>query len=173
MVGETVSGIAEIQRGLEGCRAANVEMDRPFHLALLAEAYLCGAKPNEALSALDEAFAMVRDSRAFFYEAELYRLRGNALRQAGDEFLQAADTSLQHALEVARRYGTHPLELRAAVSLARLWREQGKHREARELLSDVSAKFTGASSTPDLVEAHAILKELGAGARTLRADSSL
>ena len=98
MQGDAGEGIAEIQRGLEGCRAANVEMDRPFHLALLAEAYLRGAQPNEAVSALDEAFAMVRDSRAFFYEAELYRLRGNALRQAGDEFLRAADTCFQRAL---------------------------------------------------------------------------
>ena len=162
MQGETADGIAEIQRGLEGCRAARVEMDRPFYLALLAEAHIRGGQPNEAESTLDEAFAMVRNSRTFFYEAELYRLRGNVLMQAGAESLQDVNTCFQQALEAARRYGTLSLELRAAVSLARLWRDQGKHREARDLLIEVYGRFTEGLSTTDLSEAHAILQEIGA-----------
>ena len=79
MQGETVQGIAEITHGLEGCRAACVEMDRPFHLAILAEAYVRGGQLNAAGSALDEAFALVRNSREFFYEAELHRLRADVL----------------------------------------------------------------------------------------------
>jgi predicted ATPase len=162
MLGETADGIAELQRGLEGCRAARVEMDRPFYLALLAEAYIRGGQPNEAESTLDEAFTMVRDSRTFFYEAELYRLRGNVLMQAGAESIQQVNTCLQQALEAARRYETLSLELRAAVSLARLWRDQGKHREARDLLVEVYGRFTEGLSTTDLTEAHAILQEIRA-----------
>jgi DNA-binding winged helix-turn-helix (wHTH) protein/predicted ATPase len=162
MQGETANGIAEIQRGLEGCRAARVEMDRPFYLALLAEAHIRARQPNEAESTLDEAFAMVRNSRTFFYEAELYRLRANVLMQAGAESLQDVNACLQQALEAARRYATLSLELRAAVSLARLWRDQGKHREARDLLIEVHGRFTEGFSTGDLAEAHAILQEMGA-----------
>jgi tetratricopeptide (TPR) repeat protein/type II secretory pathway predicted ATPase ExeA len=157
MQGETEDGIAEIKRGLEGCRAARVEMDRPFYLALLAEAYVRGGQPNEAVSALDEAFAMVRNSRTFFYEAELYRLRGNVLKEVGAESLQDVDTCLQQALEVARRYATRSLELRAAVSLARFWRDRGKGRQARELLAGVYNGFT--DGTADLHEAKAILED--------------
>jgi tetratricopeptide (TPR) repeat protein len=162
MQGETGDGIAEIQRGLVGCRATRVEMDRPFYLALLAEAHIRDGQPNEAESTLDEAFAMVHNSRTFFYEAELYRLRGNVLMQAGAESLQDVNTCLQQALEAARRYGTLSLELRAAVSLARLWRNQGKHREARDLLSEVYGRFTEGLSTTELSEARAILQEMGA-----------
>jgi adenylate cyclase len=168
MQGENGEGIAEIKRGLEGCRATGVEMDRPFYLALLAEAYIRGGQPHEAVSVLDEAFAMLRNPRTFFYEAELYRLRGNALREAGAGSLQDVDTCFQHSLEAARRYATLSLELRAAVSLARLWRDQGKHREARDLLIEVSARFTEGLSTADLVEAHAILQEMGAEQRGTR-----
>lgn len=159
--GGTQDGIAEIKRGLEGCRAAFVEMDRPFHLALLAEAYVCGGQPNNAVAALDEAFAMVRDSRTFFYEAELYRLRGNVLKEVGAAgSLHEVDTCFQEALEVARRYATRSLELRAAASLARFWRDCGKGGEARALLARVYSEFTEGYETADLVEAREMLENL-------------
>ena len=82
--------------------------------------------------------------------------------QAGAESLQDVNTCLQQALEAARRYGTLSLELRAAVSLARLWRDQGKHREARDLLNEVYGRFTEGLSTTELSEARAILQEMGA-----------
>jgi adenylate cyclase len=156
----TADGIADIQRGLEGCRAVGVEMDRPFHLALLAEAYVRAGKPNNAVAALDEAFAIVRDSRAFFYEAELYRLRGNVLKNLGAESLDFVDTCFQTALEIARRYVTRSLELRAAVSLARFWQDCGKGRPARELLAGVYNGFTEGYETADLAEARGMLANL-------------
>jgi predicted ATPase len=137
-------------------------MDRPFYLGLLAEAYIRNEQPDEAMSVLSDAFAMVRHPRTFFYEAELYRLRGNALRKAGGAPLQDAEACFQQALEAARRYATPALELRAAVSLARLWRDRGKHGQGRELLIDVSAKFTEGMTTGDLVEARAIIREMEA-----------
>lgn len=159
MQGQTEEGIVEINRGLEGCRAAQVEMDRPFYLALLAEAYVRGGQLNEAAFALDEAFAMVRNSRTFFYEAELYRLWGNVLMKSGAGLPQAVDTCFQQALKLARRYATGSLELRAAVSLAHFWRDQGMHREARDLLVEVYGRFTEGFGTADLVEANAVLQQ--------------
>jgi tetratricopeptide (TPR) repeat protein len=161
ILGETGDGIAEIKRGLEGSHAAGVEMDRPFHLALLAEAYIRGGQPDEALSILSQAFAIVRNPRTFFYEAELCRLRGDALRQGGAASLPDVETCYRHSLEAARRYATLSLELRAAVSLARMWRSQGQHRQASDLLIDVSGRFTEGLSTGDLAEAHAVLQEIG------------
>jgi adenylate cyclase len=136
-------------------------MDRPFHLALLAEAYLRGGQPAEALSALDGAFAMLRDSRTFFYEAELHRLRGNALREAGAARLQNVDACFQQSLEAARRYGARSLELRAAMTLARFWRDDDQSRQARQLLADIYNGFTEGFGTADLVEAKAVLEEAG------------
>jgi predicted ATPase len=157
MQGESEEGIAEISRGLEGCRDAHVEMDRPFYLALLAEAYVHGSQLSEAASALDEAFAMVRNSRTFFYEAELYRLRANVLMNAGVTSHQDVDTCLQQALEVAQRYATRSLELRAAVSLARFWRGHGNFGQARALLAGIYSGFREGFGTADLDEAKAIL----------------
>lgn len=161
MQGETGEGIAEIKHGLARSRAAGVEMDRPFHLALLAEAYLRGGQPAEALSALDGAFAMLRDSRTFFYEAELHRLRGNALREAGAARFQNVDACFQQSLEAARRYGARSLELRAAMTLARFWRDDDQSRQARQLLADIYNGFSEGFGTADLVEAKAVLEEAG------------
>ncbi len=165
MQGQSAEGIAEIHRGLAGCRAASVEMDRPYYLALLAEAHLRDARPKDALSALDEALAMVRATRTFFYEAELHRLRGTVLMEVGKKDVES---SFQQALEVARGQRALCLELRAAVSLARLWRAQGKHREARNSLVEVYGRFTEGFGTADLVEANAILQETRKGRREYR-----
>jgi predicted ATPase len=111
---------------------------------------------------LDEASAMVRNPRTFFYEAELYRLRGNALRKTGTASLEDLETCFQHSLEAARRYATLSLELRAAVSLARVWRDQGKLCQACNLLIEVSSKFTEGLSTGDLAEAYTFVQEMRA-----------
>jgi predicted ATPase len=107
---------------------------------------------------------MVRNSRTFFYEAELHRLRGNALKEVGAESLRDVDTCLQQALEVARRYATRSLELRAALSLARSWRDRGKARQARELLAGVYSGFTEGSGTADLADARGMLDNLESAA---------
>jgi predicted ATPase len=111
---------------------------------------------------------MVQNPRTFFYEAELYRLRGNALRETSTASFEHVETCFQQSLEAARRYATLSLELRAAVSLARVWRDHGKRRQACDLLIEVSSKFTEGLSTGDLAEARVILQELSGGsARTL------
>lgn len=156
--GQTAEGICEIQRGLAGCRAAGVEMDRPYYLALLAEAFSCDRRPKDALCALEEALGMTRNTRTFFYEAELHRLRGSVMMEVCKSRLEVVESSYRQALEVARGQAALCLELRAAVSLARLWQDQGKEGEAHDLLEEIYSRFTEGFVTADLAEANAILK---------------
>ena len=96
-----------------------------------------------------------------YWEAEIYRLRGVVLlRQPGTSQAEA-ETWLQRALDVARRQEAKSLELRAAMSLARLWQQQGKRAEAYELLAPIYGWFTEGFDTADLQEAKALLEELG------------
>jgi predicted ATPase len=93
-------------------------------------------------------------------EAELYRLRGSfLLRQPGTAQAEV-ETCFQRALDVARRQEARSLELRAAMSLSRLWHQQGKRKEAHDLLAEVYAWFTEGFDTADLQEAKALLEEL-------------
>ena len=157
--GETAGGIAEILTGLAGCRATGVEMDRPYFLGLLAEAYLHGTQPKEAMSALHAAMEMIRGSRSYFYEAELQRQRGLVLLAQDGAHNAAAEAAFHEALNVARAKSARSLELRAASSLARLWRDQGNRREARALLAEVHSAFTEGFDTPDLADAAKMLAE--------------
>jgi tetratricopeptide (TPR) repeat protein len=161
MNGQCTEGIAEIRRGLAGCRAAGVEMDRPYHLALLAEAFCRDARPEDALSALDEALGMIRNKRTFFYESELHRLWGSVLMEVQSTRTEDAENSFRRALDVARRQRALCLELRSAMSLACLWQDKGKHGEARDLLAEAHGRFTEGFGTADLIEADAILQETG------------
>jgi predicted ATPase len=121
------------------------------------------------LHAVDEALAVVHKNAVRHYEAELYRLKGELLlRQAIERGsihyvlpLQAeAGLCFRQALDVAHRQHAKSLELRAAVSLSRLWQQQGKHAEARRLLAEIYAWFTEGYATPDLQEARALLDTL-------------
>ena len=97
--------------------------------------------------------------REVFWQAEILRLRGELLL-LGTDRPSAADGSFGHALDIARRQSAKSLELRAAMSLARLWRDQGKVRQARELLAPVYGWFTEGFDTRDLKDAKRLLEEL-------------
>jgi tetratricopeptide (TPR) repeat protein len=129
--------------------------------ALLAEACAKGGRVAEGLEGLQEALALLRSSRAFFYEAELHRLSGVLLQQSqrpgGTE---TVDASFQQAIEIARRQNTKSLELRACTSLGRLWQESGQSAEALALLRPVFDWFGEGRDTPDLTAARALLAEL-------------
>src|SRR5207247_1077850 len=131
------------------------------YLALLAEGYRRGGQPAEGLKLLAEALAAVDQSGARFYEAELYRLKGELLlAQAGTGHeVHEAEACLRQALAVARRQQAKWLELRAATSLSRLWQQQGKRAAARHLLAEIYGWFTEGFATPDLREAQALLTE--------------
>lgn len=132
----------------------------PHLLALLAEGYLRAGRPAEALAAVDKGFSVSRQGEQVFFDAELSRLRGEAVL-AGEGPVEEAEPLFQQALDVARRQGARSLELRAALSLARHWNRQDRRNEARDLLAGVHGTFDEGFETPDLREARALLTELG------------
>jgi predicted ATPase len=154
-------GIAQIRQGFAGWRATGAGVAWPWFLALLAEA--CGkvGQLDEGLRALDEALAAVQHNEEHHYEAEVYRLKGELLLQKTPAHQEEAEEHLQQALAVARRRQAKSWELRAALSLSRLWQRQGKRQEAYELLAPIYDWFTEGFDTPDLQEAKALLEELG------------
>jgi predicted ATPase len=115
---------------------------------------------EDGLQALAEAHTLVEQHEERYWEAEVHRLRGVLLlRQSGTPQAEA-EAWLQQALDVARRQEAKSLELRAAMSLARLWQQQGKRAKARELLAPIYGWFTEGFDTADLQEAKALLEQL-------------
>jgi DNA-binding winged helix-turn-helix (wHTH) protein len=100
-LGQDAEGVRQLQEGIDGCDAAGAELDRPYHLALLAEAHLLAARPHEAAAALDAALAQASATTGFFYSAELYRLRGVVAAACGDG-PEAAEDWASRALAGAR-----------------------------------------------------------------------
>jgi predicted ATPase len=158
--GQGEEGRAQIQRGLAAYQATGATLYRPYYLALLAEASAQVGQTAEGLEALAEALATLPKSGVRWWEAELYRLRGELLLRHTVAQPGEAEAYFQQALEVARRQEAKSLELRAATSLARLWQQQGKRTEARELLAPVYDWFTEGFDTADLQEAKALLEDL-------------
>jgi predicted ATPase len=111
------------------------------------------------LTLLAEALTLTNDKEERRWDAELYRLKGELLLDSAPHQVEAEE-SLEQALAVARRQEAKSLELRAAMSLARLWQEQGKRDEAHALLAPVYGWFTEGFNTIDLQEAKALLDEL-------------
>ena len=159
--GQAEAGTAQMRQGLAARRTTGMETSETFYLALLAEGYGRSEQPEEGLKILAEALAAVDQSGVRFYEAELYRLKGELLlaqASTGHE-VQEAEACFRQALAVARRQQAKWLELRAAISLSRLWQQQGKRDAARHLLAEVYGWFTEGFETPDLTEAKALLRE--------------
>ena len=131
----------------------------PWHKGVIAEMYASVDNLVEARSLLDEAFEASRASEQHFYDAELHRIAGQiALAAASD--LAAPERSFRAAMDDARERDAKWWELRAATSLARLWGEQGRRAESRDLLAPVYGWFTEGFDTADLKEAKALLDEL-------------
>jgi predicted ATPase/class 3 adenylate cyclase len=158
--GEVAEGIAQIRQGFAGFRATGAELTWPWWLATLAEACGKAGQLDEGLRALEEALAAVQRNEEGHYEAEVYRLKGELLLQKAPAHQEAAEAQFQQALAVARRRLAKSWELRAAMSLSRLWQRQGKQDEARQLLAEVYGWFTEGFETADLQEAKALLEAL-------------
>jgi predicted ATPase len=158
--GDTTAGIALIREGLARTEATGSRNYYPFHLGLLAEALALAGEIDEGLAVLDEALANSAASGQKGVDAELHRLRGELVRQLPRCDPAKAEDSFRIALAIAREQGTRGYELRAATSLARLWREQGRRGEARDLLAPLYASFTEGFDTADLKEAKGLLDEL-------------
>jgi predicted ATPase len=153
-------GIAQIRQGLAPWRAAGPEIGRTQYLALLAEVYGKAGQADKGLTVLAEALIILDKSGERRWEAELYRLKGELLRRQAIPDENQAESCFRQALDVARRQEAKSLELWAAVSLSRLWQQQGKCQEAHGLLAPIYGWFTEGSDTADLQEAKALLEAL-------------
>jgi DNA-binding SARP family transcriptional activator len=156
----TEDGIDELRRGLELSAATGAHMDDGYFLALLADVCLRVGRLSEAADAVERALA-THQGRTYFYELELQRLRGELLRNGDTPDELAAEESFRRALESAGDLGALSLQLRAALSLGRLFARQDRDAEARALVSDVYGRFTEGFETSDLVQARALLETLG------------
>ena len=176
--------MALLHQGLTAWRATGTELARPHYLALLAEAYGIVGQPEEGLTAVTEALALVHKTGERRYEAELYRLKGElTLQKAGTRgwgpgasssspqalslkpqvpsgVAQEAEECFLKAVDIARRQSAKSWELRAVMSLSRLWQRQGKRDEARQMLAEIYNWFTEGFDIKDLQEARALLEEL-------------
>ena len=159
MQGHEEEGIAHIRQGL-GAFQATAANAQPYYLALLAEAYGTSGESTAGLGVLAEALVAVDQTGARVWEAELHRLKGELLLQHVTGGSDEAEACFQQALDMARCQQAKSRELRAAMSLSRLWQQQGKLQEAHDLLAEVYGWFTEGFDTADLQEAKALLKEL-------------
>ncbi len=166
--GQTEKGIAEMHEGLAFWRAVGAEISVPYFLAFLAEAYAKGGQTGKGLSLVAEAQALVHKTQDCWWEAELYRLNGELLKQQTKEegrkvnVDEEAAECFYRARTLARRQRATILELRAALSLGQLWLRQGQYAEARQLLAETYSWFTEGFHTADLQKAKAFLAELDA-----------
>jgi predicted ATPase len=159
--GQVEEGIAQMRQGLTAWRALGVKTAVPYFLAMLAEAYGACGQAAEGLLQLTEALAVIHDTREQYQEAEVHRLKGELLLQQDLSDALQAEACFQQALAIARRQQAKSWELRAAMSLSRLWQQRGKRTEARELLAPIYGWFTEGFDTADLQEAKALLEVLG------------
>jgi predicted ATPase len=153
-------GVALIRQGLDAERATGAAKGRAYYLALLAEAAATAGDAEDGLRAVADALEAVQYTGEWHHAAELHRLKGKLRLTQSPEPHAEAEACFQQALAIARRQQAKSWELRAAMSLARLWQRQGKRAEARELLAEIYGWFTEGFDTADLQDARALFKDL-------------
>jgi DNA-binding winged helix-turn-helix (wHTH) protein/predicted ATPase len=181
--GQSEDGIAQMQEALAVQHAIGARIGRSYYLALLAEGLACIGQHAQGCAAVEDALSLVRQTGEGYYEAELYRLRGQLVLTFQPEETHAkalqptarrdkrsdrkqvqhhsqAEVYFEKALAIARGLHAKSLELRSAISVSRLWQQRGKHREARVLLAGIYGWFTEGFETKDLQEAKALLDTL-------------
>jgi predicted ATPase len=162
--GDIEPGIAQINKGLAAYQATGAKMALSHFLALLATAYGHAGQTRAALRAVTDALDMAGKTGERYCDAELHRLKGELLlRHAGtreSDSQREAEARFQHAITVAGGQGAKSLELRATLSLARLWQTQGKTQAARQRLAGIYGAFTEGFDCADLLEAKALLDDL-------------
>jgi predicted ATPase len=162
--GDIDEGISLLHNGLKALHATGAEAWTPHSFALLAGACEIAGQAEKALALLDDALQLAETTSVRWFSAELNRQKGQLLMRQGHN--EAAEKLYREALSIAREQEAKLWELRAAVSLARLCRDQGRRGEGRDLLSPVYGWFTEGFDTPDRWEAKALLDELGGAGST-------
>ncbi len=163
MTEDPEAGIAEMKAGLESYRMTGSDLMTPQFCLMMAEAQLRAGRPGGALGSISRGLRYVEESQEHVHEPELHRLRGEIMIAQGAT--SAGEASLSKAIERAQAQQAKMLELRAALRLAKLRREQGRNPEAAALLQPLYAWFQEGQDTPELREAGALLELLGAANR--------
>jgi predicted ATPase len=150
----------QLDQGLAAMADTGSVLGRPWALLLFADVCRMTGKVADGLTALTEALACIEDTGERYYEAELHRLQGELLLQQASPDGRQAEQCFQNALHIAHGQQAKSLELRVAMSLSRLWWQEGKSQEARGLLAPVYHGFTEGFDTADLKEAKVFLDQL-------------
>ena len=157
--GKLEEGITSINDGQNMLHAIGARLGYLQVLCLLAETFKKAGRVSEGLAVTEEALAIIQEMGAWMEEPEVHRLQGELLLMQGKADTKA-ETCFQRAVEEARRQGAKSWELRATMSLCRLWQKQGRVEDAKQALHDIYSWFTEGFDTPDLMEAKTLLTEL-------------
>jgi predicted ATPase len=160
MRGEATAAVTLMRQGLDALRVIGATLWSAYFASLLGEALEQDGKSGEALSLLEDHIAAVSDTGALWCAAELHRRRGQLLLKGTVPDFAGAQAEFLQAMDIARRQSAKLWELRAAVSLARLWRDQERNSDAHHLLSPIYAWFTEGFDCADLKAAKLLLDEL-------------
>ena len=150
-----------MRAGLAAATATGARLAEPLHLGLIAESLALDGRTKEGLALLDEALSRAAETGEIAAEAQLRWLQGELLQRLGTSNAGMAEAAFAQAVSEARRQGSRGYELRAATSLARLWHDQGRRAEARDLLAPVYGRFTEGFDTADLRAGEGAADELG------------
>ena len=162
LTGKASDGVRAITSGITSLRSTGATLYEPWHMSHLAMAYAELGQLDEARHCIEDAMEKVERSKEKWFEAEVHRLAGEISLKLLAPDTEKAEKHFGRALVVARQQQAKAWELHAAMSLARLWRDQGKVQQARELLAAVYGWFTEGFDTRDLKEAKALLEQLAA-----------
>jgi predicted ATPase len=162
LTGQVPNVVQMITSGLTAYKSTGAKLFMPLHLTNLARAHTELGQFDDALRCIGEAITAVEMTNERWSEAEVHRRAGEIALTSLQPDPAKAEANFEHALAVARAQQAKSWELRAAMSMARLWRDQGKREEARELLAPVYGWFTEGFDTLDLKEAKVLLDELAA-----------
>jgi predicted ATPase len=160
LLGRREEALALLLKGFSAFRATGAEVRVPSYLAMLGDAYKQSGQFQNAHSALNEGLEVAEKNDDRCHEAELFRLKGELLLAESLDQAPAAEDCFRRSIDTARLQGSKGWELRATMSLARLWQRQGRRDEARDALAAAYNIFTEGFTTPDLVEARALLEAL-------------
>ena len=160
LTGKASDAVRAITSGITSLRSTGASLYEPLHLLHLAMAYAELGQPDDARRCIDDAIDKVERSKEKWCEAELHRIAGEITLKSLAPDTEKAERYFDRALAVARQQQAKSWELRAAMSLARLWRDEGKSQQARELLAPIYGWFTEGFDTGDLKDAKALLEEL-------------
>ena len=160
LTGRASDAIDKLTAGITAWRTTGATLWLPCYLSYLARADAEFGKFDDAWRCIDEAMTAMETTKERWCEAEVHRIAGEIALRSPEPDAAKAEACFERALEVARKQQAKSWELRAAMSMARLWRDQGKREDARGLLAPVYGWFTEGFDTLDLKEAETLLDEL-------------